>query len=290
VNDNITGSCLCGQVRYEIFAEMGAITHCHCPSCQKAHAAAFSSVTSVPLDGLKFVAGKELLKYYESSAGKKRYFCSHCGSQIYAKRDDQNHYILRMGTIDGDPGIRPIQHIFTSYKAPWYNIHDDIAEFSGWPEKDASKRSCLSKKYRPLFEDVRFALHQAARKGTVTSLLLLEISATDKESNSGFHHKVNIQSQIRKNIRDSDTIIVLDGMYAVLLPYTNSGAAIILVERIRNTMKGIGQQRDRDLQAEAGFYIGVASLHPDHMSRSDEDIDLLITTAEKTLHAQKVDR
>jgi len=137
--NHINGSCLCGQVRYEVRTEMGAITHCHCPSCQKAHATAFSSVSAVPADGLIFTAGESLLKFYESSVGKKRYFCSHCGSQIYAKRDDQHHYILRMGTIDGDPGIRPAQHIFTSYKAPWYNMHDDIPEYSEWPEQDDTK-------------------------------------------------------------------------------------------------------------------------------------------------------
>ncbi|WP_438269521.1 GFA family protein [Neptunomonas phycophila] len=37
----ITGSCLCGNVSYEISGEVGDIVHCHCVTCRKAHGAAF---------------------------------------------------------------------------------------------------------------------------------------------------------------------------------------------------------------------------------------------------------
>jgi len=170
----IHGKCLCGAVKYEISGEMGPITHCHCPSCQKAHATAFSSVSSVQPDDLKFTAGEALLKFYESSPGKKRYFCSNCGSQIYAKREDQKHYILRMGTVDGDPGIRPVQHIFTRYKAPWYPIHDDIPEFPEWPTPPQESGSTTTE-YEQLHSILRATLHLAAKREACTSLLLLRV-------------------------------------------------------------------------------------------------------------------
>ena len=34
--------------------------------------------------------------------------------------------VLRMGTVDGDPGARPTRHIWVSQKAPWYEIRDDL--------------------------------------------------------------------------------------------------------------------------------------------------------------------
>ena len=132
----LKGSCLCGGIQYEIDGEMGDVVHCHCPTCRKTHATAFSSVSSVPLDALHIKAGEGLLKYFESSPGKKRYFCSNCGSHIYAKRKDQNHYVFRMGTLDDSPKLKQAHHIWLSEKAPWYDIDEayQIPRFETWAE------------------------------------------------------------------------------------------------------------------------------------------------------------
>lgn len=128
------GRCLCGGVQYEILGGLGDIVHCHCQTCRKTHASAFSSVTFVPQHALTFKAGQEMLKYFESSPGKKRYFCSNCGSHIYAKREGQEHYTLRLGTIDGNPNLKQGHHIWLSEKAPWYDLDEvcQIPRFQQW--------------------------------------------------------------------------------------------------------------------------------------------------------------
>jgi hypothetical protein len=40
----ITGSCLCGAVRYEATGPAGPMVHCHCRTCRKAHGTAFSTI------------------------------------------------------------------------------------------------------------------------------------------------------------------------------------------------------------------------------------------------------
>ena len=136
----IKGSCLCGKVTYAIHGKLGDITHCHCPTCRKAHGAAFSSVAAVAIENLEFTSGRELLKCFRSSPDKQRCFCSNCGSHIYAQRDGQAHYILRLGTLDDDPGVRPVNHIWLSLKAPWYDPVSDaqLAMFDEWPEDRGS--------------------------------------------------------------------------------------------------------------------------------------------------------
>jgi hypothetical protein len=37
------------------------------------------------------------------------------------------------GTVDGDPGVRPSEHIFVASKAPWHEITDALPQFEGWP-------------------------------------------------------------------------------------------------------------------------------------------------------------
>jgi hypothetical protein len=132
----IRGSCLCGQVAYEISGELGDIIHCHCTTCRKAHGTAFSSVAAVQIEDFKFASGEDLLKSYESSPGKKRFFCSNCGSQIYAHREGQKHCIFRLGTLDDDPVVRPVKHIWVSLKAPWYEIESDckLPQVEQWPD------------------------------------------------------------------------------------------------------------------------------------------------------------
>jgi hypothetical protein len=123
----IKGSCLCGEVTYSISGSIGEITHCHCTTCRKAHGAAFSSVAAVQIENFSFTSGEELIKCYPSSPDKVRCFCSNCGSHIYAHREGQLHYILRLGTLDDDPGSRPINHIWVSEKAPWYDPETDCS-------------------------------------------------------------------------------------------------------------------------------------------------------------------
>ena len=132
----IKGSCMCGGVTYAINGEMGDITHCHCAICRKAHGSAFSSVAAVQIEDFEFVSGNDLIKCYRSSPDKVRCFCSNCGSHIFAHREGQNHYILRLGTLDDDPGVRPVNHIWVSLKAPWYNLENDcgLPKYDEWPD------------------------------------------------------------------------------------------------------------------------------------------------------------
>lgn len=123
----ISGSCLCGSVTYEISGEVGDIVHCHCQTCRKAHGSAFSSVARVQ-DEHFTLSGENHLKSYESSKGKQRYFCSHCGTQVYAKRDNTTHIILRLGSLDSDIGAVEKEHIWVSQKASWYSLDAKLPE------------------------------------------------------------------------------------------------------------------------------------------------------------------
>jgi hypothetical protein len=125
----IRGSCLCGKVKYSISGQVGDIVHCHCKTCRKAHGSAFSSVAAVN-DNDFTVSGSDNLNWFESSEGKRRYFCSNCGTQIYAKRANTQHVILRLGSLDDDPQSSEKNHIWVSEKASWYSINSQLPEHS----------------------------------------------------------------------------------------------------------------------------------------------------------------
>jgi len=128
----LKGSCLCGAVRYEVDQLDMSIGHCHCTTCRKAHAAAYASTAGVMREHFRWVAGEEKLSAFESSPGKLRRFCSVCGTHLLAERPAQPHVILRVPTLDDDPGIGPTMHIWTSHDVPWLRDGDGVPRYPQW--------------------------------------------------------------------------------------------------------------------------------------------------------------
>lgn len=138
----ITGSCLCQGVRFEIAGDaaasatpgghldatgpVGLVSQCHCQDCRKAQGSAFAVNAPVSRSDFRFTSGEDLLASYESSPGKHRVFCSRCGSPVYSRLDEAPEVLrIRLGLVDGDPGVRPAVHGWVSDKAPWERLPDD---------------------------------------------------------------------------------------------------------------------------------------------------------------------
>ena len=124
----IQGSCHCGAVSYEADAPLRGIAHCHCPTCRKTHAAAFSSIAAVPREQFRWIGGEEKLSRYESSPGKFRYFCSVCGSHLFAERPEDKRVMLAMGCVDNHLVETRQVHIWCSEGASWYDPDRPLPE------------------------------------------------------------------------------------------------------------------------------------------------------------------
>ena len=126
----LEGGCLCGGVRFRITGKLGPAGHCHCKMCQRASGSAFASNAPVRTRYFELEAGTELVSEYESSPGKFRAFCRRCGSPVYSRRDAEPEIRrIRLGTLDADPGRRPLAHVWVGDKAPWHTIADDLPQY-----------------------------------------------------------------------------------------------------------------------------------------------------------------
>src|SRR5713101_1092707 len=105
-SSKMKGSCHCGTVSYEI-SRLESLGHCHCVTCRKTHSAAFATTGRVACENFRWLSGEDKLTAYESSPGKRRFFCSVCGCHIVASRDGSPNVLLRAATLDEDPGLRP---------------------------------------------------------------------------------------------------------------------------------------------------------------------------------------
>jgi hypothetical protein len=123
----LTGSCLCGGVRFEVTEPFRRSSHCHCSRCRK-HSGAFGlTMGRVSREGFRLLAGEELIRVYrpaEDAAVKA--FCEVCGSSLFGAWWPEGEEIsIRLSALDGDPGIRPQYHTFVDSKAPWDELPDD---------------------------------------------------------------------------------------------------------------------------------------------------------------------
>ncbi|GAB2607166.1 GFA family protein [Ramlibacter solisilvae] len=126
------GSCLCGAVSYEITGSFKFMGNCHCSMCRKSHGAAFATWGIISPDQFRWLSGEDLVQGYESSPGKQRCFCRKCGSPVVCTHSGTVGEVV-VGTLDGDSGTRPREHIFVGSKAPWYEIADALPQFKEWP-------------------------------------------------------------------------------------------------------------------------------------------------------------
>ncbi len=130
----LLGGCLCGSVRYQVAGALGLAEHCHCSMCRKAHGAAFSSNTLVPTSNFTVVAGANLISEFESSPNRRKCFCSKCGSQLFIRRlNNPAHTVVTLGTIDGEPHVKPGRHVFVASKASWFSVADGLPQYKVYP-------------------------------------------------------------------------------------------------------------------------------------------------------------
>jgi hypothetical protein len=130
----LTGGCLCGGVRYEIAEPLISAGYCHCTRCQRrAGVGAAISARVVP-GSFRVTHGEELLRsWVPTGGGNAKAFCTVCGSGVMAY-DPGNPELMgvRLGTIDGDPGIRPSYHQHLATAAVWEALPDDgLPRFEG---------------------------------------------------------------------------------------------------------------------------------------------------------------
>ena len=66
---------------------------------------------------------------YKSSAFVRRGFSRNCGSHLFWEPARQSYISIVAGTLENSHNLKTIAHIFTSEKAKFYEIHDDISKY-----------------------------------------------------------------------------------------------------------------------------------------------------------------
>jgi hypothetical protein len=99
--------------------------------CRKTTGTAFATMGGFAAAGFRFTRRGAVTRY-RSSASAERCFCARCSSWVPGEPAGEQVYVT-FGSLEDDPGGRPLAHIFVASKAPWFEIADDLPQSAGPP-------------------------------------------------------------------------------------------------------------------------------------------------------------
>jgi hypothetical protein len=131
----LSGSCLCGAVRYQVADEFRYAMICHCSQCRRATGAAFKPFGGVAKEKLRVVSGSEATMRYGGEQAHDVH-CGTCGSLLYSAFRDSPFVHVTYGTLIDEPTLKPTAHIYVASKAGWDVINDGLPQYAELPPPD----------------------------------------------------------------------------------------------------------------------------------------------------------
>ena len=109
--------------------------NCHCSRCRLGRSAAHATNIFYPLSEFRWTRGESLVREYSVPGARyfKTGFCAQCGAGVPHISSERGAVIVPAGSLDTDPGMQPQAHIYTDYKAPWFEITGEIPQFAELP-------------------------------------------------------------------------------------------------------------------------------------------------------------
>jgi hypothetical protein len=126
-----TGSCLCGDIRFEIRSAIPGLYQCHCSLCRKLSGTNSNTACMVRAEDFSWTTTQRKIRVFERPTGFHSEFCERCGSPVPFAMAAQRLVWVPAGAIDGALGTRVANHIFVGSKADWDEIGGSAPQHDG---------------------------------------------------------------------------------------------------------------------------------------------------------------
>jgi len=132
----LKGGCLCGEIKYEIDAQLNRFYFCHCEQCRKLTGSAFASNIQAQPTEITWIRGMDNVTRfdYPGKGSYTRVFCTKCGSSLPFINERGNTLYIPAGSLDSDPGILPDTNIFWDDRASWIEEGMNAPTCPGFPD------------------------------------------------------------------------------------------------------------------------------------------------------------
>ena len=132
---SVTGSCLCGSVKYKVTGQTERFYHCHCQRCRKVTGTGHASNLAIsPQTAISWTEGEDKLSRYKLPDAERFYscFCQNCGSPMPRVVPEINAVIIPAGSLDCSLPVNPQGRIFWESRADW-SCTDELPVYSEYP-------------------------------------------------------------------------------------------------------------------------------------------------------------
>lgn len=120
------GECNCGNVRFEITADLSGVNICHCSICRRATGSNGVAVIVVDNNDFQWTGGKKFITSWKKpDADWQMWFCSECGSPVPGVNDESRMFVPAGLINDGGESLTVTHHIWVNSRATWDEIGDD---------------------------------------------------------------------------------------------------------------------------------------------------------------------
>ena len=135
MSNRTQGSCLCGEVRYEFSGPAKVFQYCHCSRCRKFTGSAHAANIIIAPENFVWLSGEDSLGRFEHPEAKyfATCFCQKCGSSLPWLVKNGRSVVIPAGTLDADPGIRPMHNIFWKNRVEWRVAIEDLPHYDELP-------------------------------------------------------------------------------------------------------------------------------------------------------------
>lgn len=113
------GSCLCGDVEFEVQAPPRRLYQCHCSLCRKQSGAAGNAAFVVQGAQLQWRSGEGRIRSYVKPTGFRSDFCGRCGSPVPNRIRDTSFFWVPAGLLEDTGTLEVAMHLFVGSKASW---------------------------------------------------------------------------------------------------------------------------------------------------------------------------
>lgn len=122
------GSCLCGEVAFEVDGPLGRFLNCHCSRCRKATGAAHSSEVILKAQALRWLRGEASVARFDLPNARSfaTAFCKTCDSPMPHLTRSGREAIIHAGAFDERLGASPDRHVHWASRAEWYVHGNEI--------------------------------------------------------------------------------------------------------------------------------------------------------------------